>query len=158
MDSLHRLKYVSTPHAGLDEAQLRNILKSARQHNAPRGLTGFLAFSPEHFLQVLEGGRAALTECFMRIARDERHHSVVLLSFEAIQQRDFCDWSMGYMALGPRHQSVLMRYSADGTLKPMALQDPSLMMLLRELACGASEPRQAPAAVPSPAHPAGITA
>ncbi len=149
MDSLHRLKYVSTPRAGLDEAQLRDILKSARRHNPPRGLTGFLAFSPEHFVQVLEGGRAALTECFTRLARDERHHSLVLLSFDAIQQRDFCDWSMGYMALGPRHQSLLMHYSSDGTLQPMALHDASLMMLLRELASGSPQRRPAPLAEPA---------
>lgn len=151
MDSLHRLKYMSTPRAGLDEAQLRDILKSARRHNAQRGLTGFLAFSAEHFVQVIEGGRAALTNCFLRIARDPRHHSVVLLSFDAIEQRDFCDWSMGYMALGPSHQNVLMRYSSDGTLQPMALHDTSLMMLLRDLAAAGPPQRQPPAALPAPA-------
>jgi Sensors of blue-light using FAD len=148
MDSLHRLNYVSTPRAGLDEAQVRDILKSARRHNTPRGLTGFLAFSPEHFVQVLEGGRAALTECFTRIALDQRHHSVVLLAFEPIRQREFSDWSMGYMALGPHHQSVLMRSSADGT--PLALHAPSLMTLLRELSAGCSQRRPAPKPVMAP--------
>jgi Sensors of blue-light using FAD len=141
MDSLHRLQYVSTPRAGMDEPQLRQILGAARDKNPPRGLTGFLAFTSEHFVQVLEGSRAALTDCFTRIARDDRHHSIVLLSFEAIQQRDFSEWSMGYMAVGVRHQKLLLRYSHDGTFNPQALHGPSLIGLLRDLSSQNAEPR-----------------
>jgi hypothetical protein len=138
MDCLHRLIYVSTPCQGMDETKLRQILRAARQHNEASGLTGFLAFSSEHFLQVIEGGRAALTNCFTHITRDARHHSLVLLSFDAIEKRSFSDWSMGYMALGPGHRGMLMRYSPDGQLHPEALTGSSLQALLHDLAAHAS--------------------
>jgi hypothetical protein len=140
MNCLHRLTYSSTPRQGMDEAQLRHILRSARKNNEASGLSGFLAFSSEHFVQVIEGGRAALTNCFTHIARDPRHHSLVLLSFDPIEQRGFSDWSMGYMALGPGQRSTLMRYSPDGMLHPESLAGPALQSLLRELAAHVSLP------------------
>lgn len=72
------------------------ILRSAIRNNAQRGVTGGLVSSRGHFLQVLEGGRAAVTQTFEIIATDLRHRHVVLVGVKPIAARQFGVWPMGY--------------------------------------------------------------
>ncbi len=88
-----RLIYTSRPF-GFDAGMLDDILISARRHNRENGITGALICRADLFMQLLEGPRAAVTETFARILRDDRHLDVTLICSGDITERLFPDWDM----------------------------------------------------------------
>lgn len=58
-----------------------------------------LLFHNGHFLQVLEGAKSALEQCFTRICNDQRHVSVAKLLEEELPVRSFAEWSMASVGL-----------------------------------------------------------
>jgi Sensors of blue-light using FAD len=135
MQPLHRLTYCSTPKSGLAEPDIRAILRTARGLNSKAHITGFLSFHKSCFLQVLEGSREALTHTFLRIGLDPRHHDVMLMGFEAIDQRAFPSWSMGYLPLVNHKDERIRRYTASGhELRPTDLSVQGAVSLLLEFA------------------------
>lgn len=67
---LVRLLYASRATETLGSNGLTSILRQSRRHNHAAGVTGLLCFSDGIFLQVLEGGRSAVNQTFLRIATD----------------------------------------------------------------------------------------
>lgn len=135
MQPLHRLIYCSTPKNGIAETDIRSILRSAREFNRKAHVTGFLSFHESCFLQALEGSREALSETFLRIAQDARHHSVVLMGFNAVDERAFSAWSMGYLPLVNHKDERIRRYTASGhELRPSDLSVQGAVSLLLEFA------------------------
>lgn len=111
-DPLYRLVYLSQ-HAFGDEPEvfaqeIEDILRSARALNEHNDLTGALLFNGVRFAQVLEGARSQIEQTFERIQCDNRHHSVVVLSFEPIDKRSFSQWAMAYH---PRETDAALRLS-----------------------------------------------
>jgi len=135
MQPLYRLTYFSTPKTDIAESDIRAILKSARGFNSKSNITGFLTFHKSCFLQVLEGSREALSETFLRLGHDPRHHGIVLMGFDAIDQRAFAAWSMGYLPLTNYKDERIRRYTASGhELKPTDLSVQGAVSLLLEFA------------------------
>jgi hypothetical protein len=136
---LSQLIYASDA-ADLDDGQASLILKQARSGNRTRDLTGVLVFDGRHFLQVLEGSRVAVTEAFCRIAGDPRHQNVGLISVDDVAERDFPDWTMGYLGMTPEIRDVLTRYQAADGFDPHRLSPAvatSMLRVLRDLDCTA---------------------
>ncbi|WP_242096918.1 MULTISPECIES: BLUF domain-containing protein [unclassified Sphingomonas] len=98
---MKRLLYISTTRTPLDDTTLESILTASRRNNARVGVTGMLVAGGRRFLQALEGEESAVDTVYARIARDERHHAIVLLSQDRIETRSFEAWSMGYRRAGP---------------------------------------------------------
>jgi len=96
MPDLWHLIYISSATRAMGDADLADILEVSRRKNAERGLTGMLLYSDGSFIQVLEGARDTLHELFDRIARDARHCDITLLAEQAIRERAFGDWTMGF--------------------------------------------------------------
>jgi Sensors of blue-light using FAD len=134
MDTMVRLMYASTPVAGLQETDIRQILAAARRRNLERGITGFLAFSGRCFLQALEGSPEAVNGCYARILRDPRHVGAMLLGYDRIDCRQFVDWSMGFASTAMTQDNVLLRYASGGQLDPRQLSAVGANLLLQELA------------------------
>lgn len=135
MQPLYRLTYFSTPKDGLAEADILSILKAARSSNTKTNISGFLTFHEHCFLQVLEGSRESLSDTFVRISRDPRHHHIVLMGFEPIDQRAFPAWSMGYLPLTNYKDERISRYTASGReLNPSDLSVRGAVSLLLEFA------------------------
>ena len=88
-----QLIYTSQPF-GFDEAMLRGILSDARRCNARDDISGALICRGDVYLQLLEGPVVAVNNAYSRIAKDNRHAEVVLLSREAACARLFPGWSM----------------------------------------------------------------
>lgn len=74
---------------------LREIVKASNRNNRASGITGFLIFDGETFLQILEGVRSQVEITYRRISADPRHHNATTLLARQIDQRDFVDWGMG---------------------------------------------------------------
>ncbi|MDQ1348587.1 MAG: hypothetical protein QG573_1962 [Acidobacteriota bacterium] len=132
---LVRLLYASRATSPIDEALVASILERAHAHNAQHGLTGFLYTASESgvFLQVLEGGRAAVNELYGSIVRDPRHKDVTLLDYEEIGERRFATWRMGRVNLDRVNLGTILRFSESPVFDPFGMSGKAALALLGEL-------------------------
>ena len=135
---LVRLLYASRADASMDAAQIAAILETSRTHNQREGITGVLCFSEGIFLQVLEGGRAAVTRLYNRIAADGRHRDLELLAYEEIGERRFGSWCMGQVDVARLNPALLLKYSERAALDPFAVSGAVSLALFDELVATAS--------------------
>lgn len=96
---IRQIVYGSPSRGLLDQSALVRILRQSRRNNPPMGVTGALLYSDGNFLQVLEGPHDAVEEVFERIQQDSRHHAMLVLLDTTAEEREFGDWSMGFVRL-----------------------------------------------------------
>jgi hypothetical protein len=132
---LVRLLYASRSVGEIDEALVASILESSQKHNAEHGITGLLCTYSQGnvFLQVLEGGRAAVNALYAAIVRDPRHRDVTLLDYAEIAERRFANWRMGSVNLNRVNLGIILRYSESPVLDPFSMSGPASLALLEEL-------------------------
>ncbi len=78
----------------IEGAEYDKLMATCLRNNPGRGITGVLISHSGWFLQVLEGTAANVSSLFKVIENDPRHSDFLLLRFNAIEARDFSDWSM----------------------------------------------------------------
>lgn len=100
--TLIHLIYVSSAVKKQSNVELDAILEAAVRHNKPQNVTGMLLYADGNFLQVLEGEDTAVDETFARVEKDPRHHGIIVLERDAIEQRSFASWSMGFRLLNEK--------------------------------------------------------
>jgi len=130
---LVRLMYASRAVEPLGPAALVAILRRSHAHNPAAGITGVLCHSGSIFLQVLEGGRSQVSSLYGRIATDPRHHDVVLLTYDEIEERRFAGWSMGMVDMSRLNPALLLKYSETAVLDPYAVSGKVSAALFDEL-------------------------
>ena len=135
---LVRLLYASRAAQPLTHAIIDSIFAQARSHNPAQGITGILCHGGDNFMQVLEGGRDAVSVLFGRIVRDDRHRDVTLLHFEEVTERRFAGWTMGPVNLAKVNPSILLKYSDRPVLDPYCGSGRASLALLEELIATAS--------------------
>jgi hypothetical protein len=79
---------------GFDAATLAGILLDARRCNLRDGITGSLVCRADIYLQLIEGPAAETEACFARIALDDRHLNIRLISRATVDERLFPGWAM----------------------------------------------------------------
>ena len=134
---LVRLMYASRAHGDISSEELIAILRKSKTNNPGQGITGVLCYSGGVFLQVLEGGRAAVSALYNQIINDSRHRDVMLLSFEEIAERSFASWSMGQVNLQRVNPALLLKYSDTAELDPFSMPAAVSLALLKELIANA---------------------
>jgi hypothetical protein len=130
---LVRLIYASRAASTVSAETLLPIMKTSRANNLTHGITGVLIFSDGVFLQLLEGGREAVSALYNRISRDERHRDVVLLSYDEIGERRFAGWAMGQANLSRLNPGILLKYSDRSVLDPYNMSETATLALFDEL-------------------------
>ncbi|WDZ96119.1 BLUF domain-containing protein [Herbaspirillum sp. WKF16] len=135
---LVRLIYASRARLPISSEVIDSILGSARKNNPEQGITGVLCYSDSIFVQVLEGGRDQVNRIYGRLQRDERHHDLVLLAYESIDERLYSSWTMGKIRLDKINRSLLLKYSVCGELNPYLVSNCATVALLNELASTAA--------------------
>jgi len=135
---LVRLMYASRAAEPVKPETLNAILKKSTLHNPTVGVTGVLCFSGDIYLQVLEGGRAQVSALYHRIAQDPRHHGVVLLSYDEIDERSFASWAMGQVNMSRLNPALLLKYSETAVLDPFSVSGRVSQALFEELVATAS--------------------
>jgi hypothetical protein len=130
--------YASRAVPAVDQEELVAILKKSKVNNPKAGVTGVLCFSEGIFMQVLEGGRAAVNQLYNRIAADPRHNDVVLLHYDEIAERRFAGWSMGQVNMARLNPALLLKYSECAKLDPYAVSGKVSMALFDELVATAA--------------------
>ncbi len=135
---LVRLIYASRAAQALDAEALARLMKVSRANNADAGITGVLVYSDGVFMQLLEGGRDSVCALYNKIARDSRHHDVVLLRYGEVEERRFAGWSMGQANLSRMNPGILLKYSARAVLDPYSLTGRASLALFDELVATAA--------------------
>ena len=95
---LEAIVYVSSAVRLLELDEILHILKRSRLRNAAHGVSGVLLYVGGNFMQYLEGPKSGLETIYEIIHRDETHSGIIQVSREAIQTRQFGDWSMGFQS------------------------------------------------------------
>jgi Sensors of blue-light using FAD len=130
---LVRLIYASRA-AGVATPQIFNeIMAQAHKHNSAHGITGVLLSNNNVYMQVLEGGRAAVNRLYGNIGRDKRNTDVSLLHYEEVAERSFVNWAMGKVRIDQINPSIVLKYSAGPDLDPFALSGQAMQALIAEL-------------------------
>jgi hypothetical protein len=137
---LVRLMYASRAAEGANAETLATILKTSKENNPKVGVTGVLCFcaNAHVFLQVLEGGRNAVSALYNRIAQDSRHHDVALLSYGEIGERSFTSWAMGQVHMSRLNPALVLKYFEGAVLDPFAVSGQASLALFNELVATAS--------------------
>ena len=91
---MYRLIYKSRSKKKIDWDMVTNIMNQSSVNNEKRNLTGLLLATDTHFFQIIEGRFEDINSVFMRIARDDRHDNISLISFQVIDTRLFSGWGM----------------------------------------------------------------
>lgn len=131
---LVRCLYASRAVEPLAPSTLERILEKSRRNNQPRGITGLLCYANGTFLQVLEGGREAVSALLGTIYTDNRHIGLQVLLFEEISERHFGNWTMGKVNIDSVNSAVLLKYSEKAELDPFRSEGRSTLALLIDLA------------------------
>lgn len=97
--SLCTLVYVSLAARPMTDADLSDLLATCRKNNRKKEITGLLLYRDGFFMQALEGEETVIDELYTHIRNDQRHSDVLLICKEAIAERSFAEWSMGFKAL-----------------------------------------------------------
>jgi len=94
-EPLFQLVYESQETHSMTEADLRELLQSAREKNDDLNVTGLLLYAQGRFLQVLEGPESTVRELYATIEEDPRHADAELILTTSTTERTFPDWEMG---------------------------------------------------------------
>ena len=113
--SLLSLVYSSIATAPFDRAALQSLLHQARAYNQLCDITGLLLYRDAQFIQALEGPQTPLMALYARIQHDARHHGVTTLLIEALDERAYPVWAMGYLSV-ESHPLGGLTYSASPDL------------------------------------------
>ena len=96
------------------DAELGNILRTARAKNTSLGITGALLFYEGWFAQTLEGGEKDVRALYAHIEKDQRHASVQLCEESGSKPRAFSRWAMA-MVGEHGHPDIPLAATATGT-------------------------------------------
>ena len=127
---LVRLVYVSTLENAPD---LNTISRVAGTNNAKNGLSGLLVFDSNYFLQVVEGGRAAVSQLLSNLFHDSRHKNLVVLGFDYVAQREFGEWSMQFVPLAGEVKQILFRHGVDARFDPYRLNKEMALSFMQDM-------------------------
>jgi len=132
--SLIRLVYTSTLVDELKFSRLVELADAAHAHNASCGVTGFLCYSNQRFLQVIEGDGETVNRIYhSRIVPASAHREPLLLHVAPIVARQFGAWFMGFANIGPSSQSLVQRYFPHGKMDAELITPEGALEFLREL-------------------------
>ncbi len=129
---LIRMIYVSTRAQGLD-LELNELAGVAHSKNKKHNLSGMLAFDRKYFVQAVEGERKLVCKLLGKLFADPRHTDVVLLAFEAIEKRDFGQWSMQFVPLDSSTTDIIFKHSINKAFDPYDFSKSSALSFLMDM-------------------------
>jgi Sensors of blue-light using FAD len=122
-----------TKDAGGSHADVvKGILSSCSKHDNASGITGALLFDRRYFLQTMEGDRTLLTNQLKNIAIDERQSGLTLMSFSAIEKREFLGWTVGYAGHEETIDRLYLSYGLHPEFDPTRMSEHSAVRMLHD--------------------------
>lgn len=117
---LYHLVYFSNRLSNSDD-EFQQILAVCRRNNADIGLTGALFASDDHYFQVLEGPRSALSRVLQVVMNDPRHTDVVITLCEPVKARAFGSWRMAEMSVHNPQLAAIYQMFTEQVATPAEL-------------------------------------
>lgn len=134
---LFRLSYYSTnlikKSTNPRHSELRKIILTAGANNRALRITGGLMFNRNYFGQVLEGDQSSVSELFCRIAKDQRHRSIVIVEATVVDQRKFERWSMGFAEKTETAELLNSKYGLGEGFNPSAMSASNFLNYVFEM-------------------------
>ena len=130
-----RLIYASK-HKGPTSEVIDKILRESEVNNVRDNVTGALLVDQDKFLQLIEGGRLAVSQCFMRIMQDSNHHDIQVISCGDVSQRLFQKWSMYMVKTSQVNSKLMSAFGINGAFNPAQMSEFAIEDLCRTLAHG----------------------
>ncbi|MBO6510527.1 MAG: BLUF domain-containing protein [Roseibium sp.] len=118
----------------IDERKISDILEKARANNAKLDVSGVLLFNSAYFLQCLEGSRESVNELYQKILNDDRHSAPLILDYRSISERDYSQWSMGYIGESVRFENEVLRFSNSRRFQPYQMAGDGARAFLKAVA------------------------
>ncbi len=115
MNTIGHIIYLSKSSRVLHPQEIEILLSTSRRNNIDNNITGILLYAQSYFLQVLEGPTRDLNELFKRIATDNRHYQIKLLSKKKITNRKFPKWKMGFYS--PEEDNRALNSTIESTIE-----------------------------------------
>jgi ribosomal protein L35AE/L33A len=127
---LFHIVYVSSASQLFTKEELVELMQISARRNAEAGLSGLLLYKDGNIIQVLEGEEQAVRASFERIKKDPRHRGVIVLAQEAIEERSFPRWGMGFRDLNSTSLREFPEYNQFlNTVAELATRSHSLKLL-----------------------------
>lgn len=105
MSTLNQIVWISEAKRKYSQEELFALLKKARANNIKHQITGLLLYDDMSFMQLMEGDRTSVEDIFEnRIKPSRLHTRVTLLAHREIEERNFENWSMGFMS--SKHRKI----------------------------------------------------
>jgi hypothetical protein len=130
---LVRMIYVSKPSHSPTKEEVTQILQAAQANNSKHDLTGLMVFNHEYFLQVVEGGRTAVSQLLGHLYKDSRHQDLTMIEFDQIDRRSFGDWSMQFVPAASITKEIVLHNSPTSKFEPEKLTKSGVLELLLAL-------------------------
>ncbi|MEO5998570.1 MAG: BLUF domain-containing protein [Chitinophagaceae bacterium] len=107
---MHNLIYLSSATYLFTKEDITDILTKSRSNNTSLNITGLLLYHEGSILQILEGEKDTLYTLLKTINKDTRHKGIITMIDEAIDERNFDEWSMGFKQVSKGDWSELQGY------------------------------------------------
>ncbi|WP_375492385.1 BLUF domain-containing protein [uncultured Jatrophihabitans sp.] len=120
---MRRIVYCSQSTHDFTPDELVDLLGTSRDNNERDGLSGMLLYSSQSFLQLLEGGDAAIRSTYERIAADPRHMNLRKLADIDVPAPTFPDWTMGFEHVDDEELADDLDGFTPATLYPLVNPD-----------------------------------
>jgi hypothetical protein len=121
MPGIYSLLYVSRRVGAPEDhdEDVAKIVEVSTTRNVELGITGALVGTPQHFSQILEGGREAVETLMRSIVADPRHTGVAVIETQELPERAFARWSMAHIGPSRELEQIIKQAAArftDGQL------------------------------------------
>ncbi len=90
--------YVSEAQMYFDNMSLESLAADAAARNFELGVTGYLYFEKDRFVQYIEGDEAVVSALMESIRGDVRHRILHEVVEDGIEERRFPTWHMRYLS------------------------------------------------------------
>lgn len=123
--ALISLVYVSVESRPLSDANLKDILETARTFNPSQDITGMLLYRDGFFIQALEGEEDKVIGLYNKIRKDPRHRNVITVYKNKIEERSFSNWAMGFNKVDETDMHDLEGYEEYNDMDTFFTDEPS---------------------------------
>lgn len=90
--------YISKALKSFNTNDLSKLSTTSTINNQTKGITGYLYFDNNRFLQYMEGDETTINEMVDKISHDKRHELLSLIKKQNLTDRRFPDWGMKNIA------------------------------------------------------------
>jgi hypothetical protein len=130
---LIRLIYASKISPTFPYEEINSIVSTSESNNKLVNVTGVLCYSNKYFLQCLEGTRDNVNSLYDKILKDKRHYDATILKYDEVAEREFNDWSMGYIPPAKFSEALVTKFSGEKDFNPYNMNGDRCHKLLKAL-------------------------